>query len=105
MCWKATIWRAGNDGRQASKPLASQPKSDLLVTDVGRPGLNGRQLADYAREQTPGPKMLFMTGCAEQAALGSGFLDPGMDMISKPFAIEALSGKIREMIEAHLGGP
>ena len=87
------------DGRQASKLLAARPKIDLLVTDVGLPGLNGRQLADYARQQVPGLKVLFMTGYAEQAAIRSGFLDEGMDMITKPFAIDALSAKIREMIE------
>ena len=72
---------------------------DLLVTDVGLPGLNGRQLADQARERRPGLKVLFMTGYAENAAVANGFLEPGMQMITKPFAIDTLTARIRDMIE------
>ena len=71
---------------------------DLLVTDVGLPGLNGRQLAEIARQQRPGLKVLFITGYAEKAAERHGFLAEGMDMITKPFSIERLGSKIRDMI-------
>ena len=71
---------------------------DLLVTDVGLPGLNGRQLAEIARQQRPGLKVLFITGYAEKAAERYGFLAEGMDMITKPFSIERLGSKIRDMI-------
>jgi DNA-binding response OmpR family regulator len=69
------------------------------VTDVGLPGLNGRELADKARERRPDLKVLFITGYAENAAIASGFLAPGMEMITKPFAIDALAQRIRDMIE------
>ncbi len=69
------------------------------MTDVGLPGLNGRQLADAARVLRPGLKILFMTGYAENAAAAGGFLDAGMELITKPFAIEALTERIRRMID------
>jgi PAS domain S-box-containing protein len=89
-----------HDGLAGLKLLQSDMRVDLLVTDVGLPGLNGRQLADYAREHRPGLKVLFMTGYAEIATMANGFLEPGMQMITKPFAIEALATRIRDMIEA-----
>jgi PAS domain S-box-containing protein len=86
------------DGPSGLKILQSKKRIDLLVTDVGLPGLNGRQLADHAREKRPDLKVLFITGYAENATLANGFLDPGMEMITKPFAVEALATKIRSMI-------
>ena len=86
------------DGPSGLKLLQSRRRIDLLVTDVGLPGLNGRQLADQARERRPDLKVLFITGYAENATLANGFLDPGMEMITKPFAVEALASKIRSMI-------
>ncbi len=65
---------------------------------MGLPGLNGRQLADLARERRPDLKVLFITGYAENATLANGFLDPGMEMLTKPFAVDALAGKIRTII-------
>lgn len=87
------------DGPSGLKLLQSKMRLDLLVTDIGLPGLNGRQLADAAREHRPGLKVLFMTGYAENATIANGFLEPGMQMITKPFAIEALVSRIRDMIE------
>ena len=69
------------------------------MTDVGLPGLNGRQLADQARLTRPNLKVLFITGYAENATFGNGHLEPGMQMITKPFPVEALASRIREMIE------
>jgi PAS domain S-box-containing protein len=86
------------DAAEALPVIASRQAIDLLVSDVGLPGMNGRQLADYARERRPTLKVLFVTGYAENAAVRSGFLEPGMAMITKPFAIEALAEKIREMM-------
>ncbi len=88
-----------SDGPSGAKVLDSQLRIDLLVTDVGLPGLNGRQLADQARETRPGLKVLFITGYAENAAIASGFLEPGMAMITKPFAVEALARKVGAMLE------
>jgi CheY-like chemotaxis protein len=87
------------DGPSGLKLLQSDMRVDLLVTDVGLPGLNGRQLADQARQHRPGLKVLFMTGYAENAAVANGFLEPGMQMITKPFAIDALATRVRDMIE------
>jgi PAS domain S-box-containing protein len=88
------------DGPSGLKILQSRRRIDLLVTDIGLPGLNGRQLADAARERRPDLKVLFMTGYAENATIANGFLDPGMSMITKPFAIDALATRIRSIIEA-----
>jgi len=87
------------DGPSGLRILESKQRIDLLVTDVGLPGLNGRQLADHARVARPDLKVLFITGYAEQAAMASGFLGSGMEMITKPFAIEDLAARIREMIQ------
>jgi CheY-like chemotaxis protein len=88
------------DGTAGLKVLQSRKRIDLLVTDVGLPGVNGRQLADQARVTRPDLKVLFITGYAENATLPNGFLDPGMEMITKPFAIEALATRIRNMIQS-----
>jgi len=88
------------DGPSGLRILQSDARIDLLVTDVGLPGLNGRQLADAGRVGRPGLKVLFMTGYAHNAAVGTGSaLEPGMEIISKPFALDTLAKKIRAMIE------
>jgi PAS domain S-box-containing protein len=71
---------------------------DLLITDVGLPGMNGRQLAELARKTRPDLKILFITGYAESVAIADGFLQPGMEMITKPFDLDHLSRRIRAMI-------
>ena len=86
------------DGPKGLEILQSKRRIDLLVTDVGLPGLNGRQVADAGRSLRPGLKVLFMTGYAENAALASGFLEPGMQMVTKPFAMEILTARIRDML-------
>ncbi|EPJ76673.1 MULTISPECIES: response regulator [Pseudomonas] len=80
--------------------LESAQRIDLLISDVGLPGMNGRQLAEIGRQLRPGLKVLFITGYAEHAAVRAGFLDDGMQMITKPFAFDHLTAKVREMIEA-----
>ncbi|EIZ81028.1 PAS sensor protein [Novosphingobium sp. Rr 2-17] len=87
------------DGPSGLAILQSPRRIDLLITDIGLPGLNGRQVADAARVSRPDLKVLFMTGYAQNAALASGFLEPGMAMITKPFAIDALATRIRQIIE------
>ncbi|WVV62967.1 ATP-binding protein [Pseudomonas batumici] len=86
------------DARTALPLLESSLRIDLLVTDVGLPGMNGRQLAEVARQHRPGLKVLFMTGYAEKAAERQGFLEPGMDLIAKPFTLDALAKRVRDMI-------
>ncbi|MFC7737165.1 PAS domain-containing protein [Roseomonas sp. GCM10028921] len=79
--------------------LQSDERIDLMISDVGLPGLNGRQLAEIARAARPGLRVLFITGYAETATLRSGFLGTGMDMMTKPFALDALGTRIRSMLE------
>ena len=89
-----------SDGVAGLKLLQSGARIDLLVTDVGLPGgMNGRQMADAARIDRPDLKVLFITGYAENAVVGNGHLDPGMHVMTKPFAMEALGSRIRELIE------
>jgi CheY-like chemotaxis protein len=87
-----------DDGPTGLKILQSGERIDLLVSDIGLPGMNGRQLVEAAREQRPDLKVLFITGYAENAALANGFLLPGMEMVTKPFAVDALAARIRDMI-------
>ncbi|MCV6799198.1 PAS domain S-box protein [Achromobacter ruhlandii] len=88
-----------SDGDAGLERLRTVGALDLLVTDVGLPGLNGRQLADAARAIHPGLKVLLMTGYAESAARGSGFLDSGMELIVKPFALDTLAERVLRMLE------
>ncbi len=87
------------DGASGVQVLQSDVRIDLLVTDVGLPGgMNGRQVADAARVVRPGLKVLFITGYAENAALSHGHLEPGMHVLTKPFAMDVLAARIRELI-------
>ena len=86
------------DSSAALPILESAQPLDLMISDVGLPGMNGRQLADVARHHRPGLQILFITGYAEKAAVRSAFLAPGMQMISKPFTIDVLAVKIREIL-------
>ena len=87
------------DSASGLRILHSEARVDLLVTDVGLPGgLNGRQMADAARTTRPDLKVLFITGYAENAVIGNGHLEQGMHVMTKPFAIDALADRIRELI-------
>jgi PAS domain S-box-containing protein len=89
------------DGPAGLKVLESSAKIDLLITDVGLPGgMNGRQVADAARVARPKLKVLFITGYAENAVIGKGRLEEGMFVITKPFQMDALTRRIREIIES-----
>ena len=88
------------DGPSGLKILRSDQRVDLLVTDVGLPGMNGRQVADQARESRSDLKILFITGYAESVAMADGFLQPGMEMITKPFDLDHLAQRIRAMISS-----
>ena len=86
------------DANTAVPIIESEQRIDLLISDVGLPGMNGRQLAEIGRQIRPELKVLFITGYAEHAAVRGGFLDPGMQLITKPFTFDLLTAKVREMI-------
>jgi PAS domain S-box-containing protein len=89
-----------SDGPAGLKVLQSSGRIDLLITDVGLPGgMNGRQIADAARVFRPDLKVLFITGYAENAVVGNGHLDKGMELLTKPFALEDLARRIRTILE------
>jgi hypothetical protein len=91
---------AADDGAGALRLLQSDARIDLLITDVGLPGgMNGRQVADAALAMRPGLKVLFITGYAENAVVGNGHLQPGMAVVTKPFVVAELAGRVRDMID------
>ena len=89
------------DSATGLKILQSDARIDLLITDVGLPGgLNGRQMADAGRLKRPDLKVLFITGYAENAVLGNGHLAPDMRVLTKPFVLDSLIAKVRELVTA-----
>ena len=89
------------DSAAGLRVLRSDARIDLLITDVGLPGgMNGRQMADAGRLVRPDLKVFFITGYAENAAVGNGHLSPGMAVLTKPFAIDTMAARIRSMIES-----
>ncbi|RYE08445.1 MAG: PAS domain S-box protein [Hyphomicrobiales bacterium] len=94
------------EAASALRILNSGRQIDLLITDVGLPGgMNGRQLADAAREQRPDLEVLFVTGYAENAVLNHGHLDRGMHVMTKPFVMETFARRVRELIARGKGAP
>ena len=89
------------DSIEGLKILRSNIRVDLLISDVGLPGgMNGRQMADAGREVRPGLRVLFITGYAENAAIGNGQLAPGMAVLTKPVGMDDLGARISQMIRA-----
>ncbi|KTB68427.1 histidine kinase [Pseudomonas viridiflava ICMP 13104] len=89
------------DSLAGLKLLRSDVHIDLLITDVGLPGgMNGRQMADAGREVRPYLKTLFITGYAENAAIGDEQLGPGMRVLTKPFAIDVLASRVQELMRS-----
>jgi PAS domain S-box-containing protein len=88
-----------NDGPSGLDILKSNEAINLLLTDIGLPGLNGKQIADAALVDRAELKVLFMTGYAEAAVASSGFLREGMALITKPFEMESLIAKVNELVE------
>ncbi|HET8877099.1 MAG TPA: response regulator, partial [Casimicrobiaceae bacterium] len=90
------------EGAVALRVLDAQPDIGMLFTDVGLPGgLNGRQLADAARSRYPELLVLFTTGYARNAIVHQGRLDPGVELITKPFTFAALANKVNAIFEQH----
>jgi nitrogen-specific signal transduction histidine kinase/ActR/RegA family two-component response regulator len=89
------------DGYEGLKILQSSEHIDLLISDVGLPGnMNGRQMADAARVVRPDLKVIFITGYAEHAAMGKDALSPGMQVMTKPFALDTFTAKIAGILAA-----
>ncbi|HAW25160.1 MAG TPA: hybrid sensor histidine kinase/response regulator, partial [Pseudomonas sp.] len=88
------------EASEALEITESQQRIDLMVSDVGLPGMNGRQLAEIVRQQRPGLKVLFATGYAESFA-ANDLLGPDMAVMTKPFAIDAFALKVGEMLSPH----
>ncbi|HEV7491487.1 MAG TPA: response regulator [Rhodanobacteraceae bacterium] len=88
------------NGKDALVQLAKKTDIDLLFTDVGLPGMNGRQLAEQARQLRPDLRILFTTGYARNAIVHQGRLDPGVELLPKPYTRERLAVKIREILDA-----
>jgi len=89
------------DGRSGLHILEAGIHIDLLLTDVGLPGgMNGRQLADAARQRRPDLKVLFATGYAESVAVGNGRMEQGMQVMTKPFELDALAARVQSMISS-----
>jgi len=87
------------DANSALPYLHSDKRLDLLVSDFGLPGLNGRQLVESAKEHRPELKVLFITGYVPDEEMRNDFLGPGMDILAKPFSIDMLAARIRRLID------
>jgi CheY-like chemotaxis protein len=93
-----TVLQAG-DGRSGLRVLEAGTLVDLLITDIGLPGgTNGRELADAARQHRPDLKVLFITGYPDSAGVRNGLTEQGTQVMTKPFALEALAAKIEGIL-------
>lgn len=88
-----------SDANQALEQLRVQPRIDLLFTDIIMPDMNGRQLADKARMEWPQLKVLYTTGYTRNAIVHNGMLDHDVAFLAKPFTVEQLARKIREVLD------
>lgn len=96
------VVRAASDARAAMPLLQSNQPIHLMISDVVLPHINGRKLAAVAGAARPDLKVLFVSGYAEEATLRADFLDSGMDMVTKPFALDVLGAKVRTLIERQI---
>ncbi|CDM25160.1 Two-component sensor histidine kinase [Castellaniella defragrans 65Phen] len=92
------------DGVEGVRVLERAGRVDLLITDVGLPGMDGRALAERAREGRPGLPVLFMTGHLEAASKDAAGAAPGMELIVKPFTLDVLAARVRAMLLAGADG-
>jgi CheY-like chemotaxis protein len=95
------------DAEEAIRCFHSLGKVDLLLTDVGLPGMNGRQLAEVIQQKAPRLPVLFLTGYAKGAMDRADFLGPNMQLLTKPFSLDVLAGRVADMLgrRAEAGAP
>ena len=93
-----------HDAPSALKLLELRPEVQLIFTDVGLPGMNGAQLVAAARALRPDIKVLFTTGYARNAIVHQGRLDPGVELITKPFTRVQLASRIRDVLDVPVSG-
>lgn len=86
------------DGAEALKVLATRPEIQCLFTDIVMPGMTGRQLADEALIQRPTLKVIYTTGYTRNAVVHNGVLDPSVNFLPKPFTLDQLALKLREVL-------
>jgi CheY-like chemotaxis protein len=91
--------REAAEAQGALELLRADRAIGLMVTDVGLPGLNGRRLADVARAERPGMKVLFMTGYADSGLLEHA-LPEGFGLITKPFDLDDLAARAQALMVA-----
>jgi CheY-like chemotaxis protein len=94
-----TVLEAAN-GDEALDYMAKRSDISMLFTDVVMPGINGRELADKARERDPKLPILFTTGYTRDTTFHDGMVDRGVVLLSKPFTIEQLAQKIRQVLDS-----
>jgi CheY-like chemotaxis protein len=91
---------AADDGHSALRILTRASEIEVLFTDIGLPGgMNGRQLTDAARLERPGLKVVYTTGYARNAVTHGGVLEPGTELLPKPFSFAALASKMRAVLD------
>ena len=91
-----------SDAPSGLRLLERHPEIRLLFTDVGLPGMNGRELAEIARASRPQLPILFTTGYARNAIVHQGRLDPGVELITKPFTVAQLGVRLREILDSNV---
>jgi CheY-like chemotaxis protein len=89
-----------SDGKAALEQMAQLPRVDMLFTDIVMPGMTGRQLADRIRETRPDFRVLYTTGYTRNAIVHNGMVDADVAFLAKPFSIEALARKVREVLDS-----
>lgn len=86
-------------GVAALRVLDAHPEIALLFTDIVMPDMNGRRLADEVRKRRPAIKVLYTTGYTRNAIMHNGVVDPAVELIGKPFTLDQLAAKVREVLE------
>ncbi|MFL6576143.1 MAG: response regulator, partial [Povalibacter sp.] len=91
-----------HNGTSALRILEHHPEIAMVFTDVGLPGMNGRELIDEARLRRPDLRILFTTGYERSALMHDGRLDPGVELLTKPFTRAQLASRVRAVLDRPL---